>query len=104
MIAAVAAACVVLTTFGTALSAGPDETTSETAVPPATCAPAAGFWLMTEPAGTVALDAVVTVPTVRPTPVIALVAAACGELTTFGTVIEAEPLERTSATALPPAT
>ena len=36
------------------------------------------------PAGTVALDAVVTVPTVRPAPVIAVVAAACVRPTTFG--------------------
>src|SRR6185503_18301248 len=96
-----AAACVVLTTFGTVLSAGPDETTSETAVPPVTCVPAAGFWLMTEPAGTVVLDAVVIVPTVRPTPVIALVAAACVELTTFGTVMRPEPVETTIDTVLP---
>ena len=38
--------------------------------------PPTGDWLITEPAGTVVLVAVVTVPTVRPAPVIADVAAA----------------------------
>ena len=39
---------------------------------------------MTEPDGTVVLDAVVTVPTVRPAVVIALDAAVCVRPTTFG--------------------
>jgi hypothetical protein len=43
-----------------------------------TSAPAAGSWLMTDPLGTVMLDAVVIAPTVRPTAVSALLAAACG--------------------------
>ena len=68
----VAAACVVFTTFGTATSAGPDDTTSETALPLATCVPATGFWLMTDPAGTVVLEACGIVPTVRPAFVIAV--------------------------------
>ena len=104
MIAAVAAACVWSTTFGTATCGRPVETTSATALPVATCVPAAGFWLMTEPAGTVVLDAVVIVPTVRPAPVIAAVAAACVRLTTFGTATCGRPVETTSATALPVAT
>ena len=41
---------------------------------------------MTDPAGTVALDAVVTVPTARPAAVRLAVAAACVRLTTFGTL------------------
>ena len=45
---------------------------------------------MTEPAGTVVLDAVVTVPTVKPAPVMADVAAACDRLTTLGTVTSGE--------------
>ena len=53
----VAAACVWSTTFGTATCGRPVETTSATALPTSTCVPAAGFWLMTDPAGTVALDA-----------------------------------------------
>src|SRR4051794_38539835 len=83
--ALVAAACVVLTTFGTTTTGGPDETTSATVLPLATCAPAAGFWLMTAPAATVVLVAVVTAPSVRPAPAIALDAAACVSPTTFGT-------------------
>src|SRR4029077_6754109 len=77
VIAAVAAACVRVTTLGTATSGGPDDTTSATALPVTTCVPAAGFSLMIEPAATVVLDAVVTAPTVRPADVIAAVAAAC---------------------------
>src|SRR5258705_288475 len=42
---------------------------------------------MTDPDGTVVLDAVVTAPTVRPAPVIAPVAAASVRPTTSGTVI-----------------
>jgi hypothetical protein len=47
-----------------------------TAEPLATAVPPAGLWLMTVPEGTVLLDSVVTVPTTRSAPVIALVAAA----------------------------
>ena len=43
VIVVVAAAWVWLTTFGTATSGGPDDTTSATALPVATCVPAAGF-------------------------------------------------------------
>src|SRR6185436_13004269 len=64
--AVVAAAWVWFTTFGTATDDGPDDTTRATALPGATSVPAAGFSLMTEPAGTVVLAAVLTVPTVRP--------------------------------------
>ena len=86
VIAVVAAACVRLTTLGTLTGAGPVEMTRFTAEPGATLAPAPGFWLITLPAATVALLACVTVPTVRPAPVIAVVAAACVRLTTLGTV------------------
>ena len=44
---------------------------------------------MTDPAGTVALFALVTAPMVRPAPVIADCAAACVRPTTFGTVMVA---------------
>src|SRR5580765_6767604 len=71
----VAAACVVCATFGTATSAGTVDTTSDTALPLATCVPATGLWLMTDPAGTVVLEACEIVPTVRPAFVIAVVAA-----------------------------
>ena len=47
------------------------------------------------------LDAVVTVPTVRPAVVIADVAAACVRPTTFGTATCGGPDEMTKATALP---
>jgi hypothetical protein len=42
----------------------------------ATLTPAAGFWLITAPAGTAALFAVAIAPTVSPTPVIVDCAAA----------------------------
>ena len=61
-----AAACVRPTTSGTATCGTPLDTTSATALPVSTCAPAAGDWLMIEPAGTVVLACVVTAPTVRP--------------------------------------
>ena len=47
--------------------------------------PAVGLSLMTSPLATVLLEAVVTVPTTRPTPVMADVAIACVSPTTFGT-------------------
>src|SRR6185503_1348989 len=103
-IADVAAACVWPTTFGVATCGRPDETTIDTALLIATCVPAAGVWLITDPAGTVVLDAVVTVPSVRPAPVIAAVAAACAWPTTFGVATCGRPLETTSATAVPVAT
>ena len=56
---------------------------------------------MTDPLGTVMLDAEEIAPTVRPAAVIALVAAACGWLTTLGTATCGSPEEMTSATALP---
>src|ERR1700681_1827134 len=54
----------------------PDEVTRLTTLPDATFAPLMGFWLMTNPAATVVLDAVVTVPGVRPALVKVVVAAA----------------------------
>jgi hypothetical protein len=58
------------------VAAGPVETVRFTALPTGTLEPPAGFWLITLPAGTVGLDAVVTVPTVRPALVRLVVAAA----------------------------
>jgi hypothetical protein len=71
-----AAVCVLPTTFGTATWGGPLETTRLTEDPLLTCVPAVGLWLITLPEATVVLDAVVTVPNVRPAEVIAVVAAA----------------------------
>src|SRR5437764_1221038 len=102
--ALVAADCVWPTTFGTAICAGPLETTRLTAEPLATLVPAVGLSLMTLPAATVLLDCIVTVPRVRPAPVMALVAADCVWPTTFGTAICAGPLETTRLTAEPLAT
>src|SRR5947208_2286935 len=99
-----AAACVWPTTFGTAICAGPLETTRLTGEPLATFVPAGGLSLMTLPAATVLLDCIVTAPTVRPAPVMALVAAACVWPTTFGTAICAGPLETTRLTGEPLAT
>src|SRR5215470_14396460 len=101
VIAVEAAACVRPTTFGTATCGGPDDTTNATALPTTICVPAVGFWLMTDPDGTVVLDAVVTVPTVNPAFVITVEAAACVRPTTFGTATCGGPDETTSATALP---
>src|SRR6185436_11908680 len=89
--AVVAAAWVRFTTFGTATDDGPDDTTRATALPGATSVPAAGFSLMTEPAGTVVLAALLTVPTVRPALPSAVVAAAWVRFTTFGTATGAPP-------------
>src|SRR3954466_7858662 len=84
VIAVVAAAWVRPTTFGVATCGGPDETESATALPMTTCGPAAGVLLITQPAGTVVLDAVVTAPTVSSAFVIAVVAAAWVRPTTLG--------------------
>jgi hypothetical protein len=59
--AVVAAACICPTTFGTATCGGPVEMTRFTTEPTVTFVPAAGFELTTMPAGTVELNAVVTV-------------------------------------------
>src|SRR6476620_10971232 len=101
VIAVVAAVCVRPTPLGTATCGRPDDTTSDTALPTLTCVPLSGDWLMTDPAGTVVLVAVVTVPTVRPAPVIAVVAALCVRPTTLGTATCGRPDETTSETALP---
>src|SRR5205085_10622714 len=84
--------------------AGPLETASLTPEPLATLVPAGGPALMTLPAVTVLLDCIVTVPRVRPAPVMALVAADCVWPTTFGTAICAGPLETTRLTGEPLAT
>src|SRR5436190_1694959 len=101
VIALVAAACVKPTTLGTATWGAPDDTTRATALPLATWVPALGVWLMTDPAGTIVLDTVVTVPAVRPALVIVVLAAACVRPTTFGTATCGAPDETTSDTALP---
>src|SRR5919204_3458988 len=100
VIAVVAAGCVRPTTFGTATCGGPDETTSDTALPTATCVAAAGDWLITDPAGTVVLEDVVTVPTTSPALAIAVVAAVCVRPTTSGTPTCGGPDDTTSATGL----
>jgi len=86
VMAAAAAACVWPTTFGAATCGTPDDTTRSTAAPLATCVPATGFWLITEPAGTVVLEAVTTAPTVRPADARLVEAAACVWPTILGTV------------------
>src|SRR5215217_7991415 len=93
-----------LVTSGTATCARPEEITSATALPTTTSAPAAGFWLITEPAATVMLEDVLIAPTVRPMLVSALDAFACGWLVTSGTATCGRPEETTSATALPTTT
>src|SRR5262249_56106788 len=101
VIAVVAAACVWPTTLGTVTCGGPLDTTRFTALPVTACAPLAGDWLITDPFGTVVLEAVVTMPTMSPAFVIAVVAAACAWPTTLGTVTSGGPLETTRSTALP---
>src|SRR3954462_12671765 len=77
LVSALAAlACAWLVTSGTATCGRPEETTSATALPTTTSAPAAGFWLITEPDGTVMLEVVLIAPTVRPMLVSALDAVA----------------------------
>src|SRR5262249_44454313 len=100
VIAVDAALCVRPTTFGTVTGGGPDETTIANALPTTTWVPAIGFWLITEPVGTVELGAVVMEPTVRPALAIAVDAAACVRPTTFGAATFGGPDETTSATAL----
>src|SRR6476661_2369547 len=56
---------------------------------------------MTEPDGTVVLEAVDTLPTTSPAFVIAVVAAACVTPTTLGTATFGGPDDTTIATALP---
>jgi hypothetical protein len=103
VIVVVAADCEIPTTLGTVTSAGPDDTVRFTAEPAATLALALGLWLITLPEDTVELDAVVTVPTVRPAPVIAVVAADCEIPTTLGTVTGAGPDDTVRLTVLPEA-
>src|SRR5688572_16344039 len=95
-----AAACVRFTTSGTPTCGKPEDTTRDTAVLMTTSVPAAGFWLMIDPAGTVRLDAVVTAPTARLAAVRALLAAAWVRLTTSGTATCGSPDDTTSATAV----
>ena len=71
----------------------PIETIKLTPVPRATGVPPAGSWLMIFPAATVVLGAVVTVPMFKPTPLIALWAAAWVCPTTLGTVAVCGPEE-----------
>src|SRR4051812_27634431 len=93
-----------LVTSGTATCGKPEEITSATALPTTTSVPAAGFWLITEPAATVMLDDVLIAPTVRPMLVNALDAVACAWFVTSGTATCGKPEEITSATALPTTT
>ena len=58
---------------------------SSTAEPTFTCVPAAGFELITPPAGTLPLAAVNTDPSAKPVPVRVVVAAACVCPVTSGT-------------------
>src|SRR3954465_146816 len=102
--AVVAAACVSPTTFGALTCGRPDETVSAIALPTTTSAPAVGFWLMTDPAGTVMLDAVVIVPSTSCAVVSAGVAAACVSPTTFGALTCGRPVDTVSAIALPTTT
>jgi hypothetical protein len=96
VIAVDAAVCVSFNTFGTitcVTCAGPLEITRFTDDPVFTDVPATGLSLITSPEGTVLLDAVVTVPTTSPAPVIAVDAAVCVSFTTFGTDTCAPPLD-----------
>jgi hypothetical protein len=79
-------------TCGCIVAGTPAEVTSATAVPRFICAPAAGFWPITLPAGSLSLYWVVTVPSVRPAVVSAVVAADCVIPTTLGITPAASPL------------
>src|SRR5258705_12144609 len=91
VIAEVAAACVRVTTLGTATGGGPDDTTSATALPPTTCVPVVGSSLTMIPAGTLRLDLLMIAPTVSPAEVTAAVAAVCVSVTTSGTATSGGP-------------
>src|SRR3954453_7968512 len=88
-----AVAWLLFVTSGTATCGRPEEITRATALPTTTSAPAAGFWLITEPAGTVMLDAVVTVPRTSCAPVIAADAASCIRPTTPGALTCGKPVD-----------
>ena len=92
-----AAACVKLTTSGTVTSPDPDDTVNATALPGSTGRPVAGLEAITKPAGTLALDAVVTAPTERPAAMIAALAAVSVVLTMLGTATDVP--DRTISTA-----
>ena len=104
VMALVAALWVRPTTLGTVTGAGSEDTTRSTAEPGATEAPAAGFWRMTVPLGTVELACWVTDPTISPAWVMALVAALWVRPTTLGTVTGAGSEDTTRSTAEPGAT
>src|SRR3954467_13545308 len=97
VIAVAAAAWVRPTTSGALTCGSPDEIVSAIALPTTTSALAAGFWLMTDPAGTVMLDAVAIVPTTSCAAVIAVVAAACVNPMTAGALTCGRPDETVSA-------
>src|SRR4029079_2509532 len=104
VIAVVAALCVRPTTSGALTCGRPLDTVSAIALPTTTSLPAAGAWLITDPAGTVMLDAVVTVPTTSCAAVIAVVAALSVRPTTSGALTCGRPLDTVSAIALPTTT
>src|SRR5438477_2508391 len=103
-VAAFAASSVSPTTFGTTVGAAPEETTRLTAEPFATDVPGTGVSLMTWPAGTVELAALLMAPTVRFTASMPARAAACARPTTSGTRTGAGPEDTTRFTADPVAT
>src|SRR3954471_9084129 len=104
VIAVAAAACVNPTTAGALTCGRPDETVRAIALPTTTSAFAAGFWLITDPAATVMLGAVVIVPSTSCAVVSAVVAAACVSPTTFGALTCGRPVDTVSAIALPTTT
>src|SRR3954454_19681405 len=96
VIAVVAPACVNPTTAGALTCGRPDETVSAIALPTTTSAPAAGDWVMTLPAGTAMLVAVVMVPSASCAAVIAVAAVACVMPTTSGALTCGKPDETVS--------
>src|SRR3954468_202462 len=78
----------------------PSDTRIATAAPAVSCVPAAGVVLTMLPAAMVGLLTNVIAPTVSPTSVIAVAAAARGRPTTLGTML-ARPSDTTTATELP---
>src|SRR3954452_17253323 len=77
VIALFAAGWVSAVKSGTATYGSQDDTTRETALPTTTSVPAEGVWVMTDPDGTVMLEAVLIAPTVSPALVSVLDAIAC---------------------------
>src|SRR5687767_12417980 len=88
-------------TLGTSTAAGPDDTTSFTAVPGATSVPAGGAVAVTTPAGAVACGSALGAPAASFTAPSFCVAASTARPTTSGTATVVLPRDTIARTSLP---